>query len=114
MDSKETMRLHMNNANLHIRTVLQLSVGVKNVTLQEATQSYLIACLHQRETNVTRLQFFVADYAYNRFALEAYFHVQVPREISADCSQTTKLSTMIYDDVVDAIVICRVYLVPLS
>ena len=47
MDSKETMRLHMNNANLHIRTVLQLSVGVKNVTLQAATQSYLIARLHQ-------------------------------------------------------------------
>ena len=58
--------------------------------------------------------FLVAADAYNRYALEAYFHVQVTHEISADCSQTTKLSIMIYDAVVDAIVICRFYLVPLS
>ena len=50
--------------------------------------------------------FLVAADAYNRYALEAYFHVQVTHEISADCSQTTTLSIMIYDAVVDAIVIC--------
>ena len=37
MDSKETMRLHINNADLHVRAVLQLSVGVKNVTGTAAT-----------------------------------------------------------------------------
>ena len=32
MDSEETMRLHIDNADLHVRAVLQLFVGVKNVT----------------------------------------------------------------------------------
>ena len=119
------MLLYINNASLHIRTVLQLSVSVRNVTGTAATiavalqmpyffLSYVLEVSISERRTLRASSFFVADYAYNRSALEAYFHVQVAREISADCSQTTKLSIMIYDAVVDAIVICRFYQVPLS